>query len=397
MPALAGASLSPEDAVVFWDHDSRHANGAIEPVIKPDWDPVLTQAHDLLTRASAIKIEALRQVLAANPAQEATPWADLVGQALGHLARRTRPQHIPLILTHLVDPLPPILPAATAMPSKLAGDWPGVSFLVPTRDSADLLGACIDCIDRLNYPGPIEVIVIDNDSVEDRTFSLFETLRRRENCQVLPWPGPFNFAAMMNGAVSHARHPFLCLLNNDVLSLDDAWLNHMMAHARQPDCGAVGARLLYPEGVVQHAGVAIGIGGAAGHVAKGAAPGDQRFALWHGATRRVSAVTAACLVVEKAKFIAVGGMDEVAFAIDFNDVDLCLKLDRAGWRNIVVMESTLVHLESMSRGTVRQGADRARFDAELAELKRRWRTEGYDDPWFSPLFSRESERCVLRT
>ena len=395
-PALSGASLAPEDTVVFWDHDFHRPDGSVQPVVKPNWDPVLAQRHDVLTRASAVRIDALQQLLAAGPGEGAALWEDLVGEALDHFVRRRDPYHVPLILTHLADPPPPVRSTPKITPS-LTGDWPGVSFLVPTRDSAELLGECIACIDRLSYPGPIEVIVIDNDSVEERTFSLFETLRMRGNCQVLRWPGPFNFAAMMNGAADHASQPFLCLLNNDVLSLDDAWLTHMMAHARQADCGAVGARLLYPEGVVQHAGVAIGIGGAAGHVAKGAAPDDDCFALWHGATRRVSAVTAACLVVEKAKFHSVGGMDEVFFAIDFNDVDLCLKLDRAGWRNVVVMESTLVHLESMSRGTVRQGADRARFDAELAELKRRWRTEGHDDPWFSPLFSRESERCVLRT
>lgn len=397
MRVLSGAPLAPDDPMVFWDCDFVAADGSVHPVIKPAWDPVLAARCDLLARASAVRIDVVKTLLAAGQDADKASWAEMIQDVQSRLALRREPYHIPLILTHLADR--PARPngAGASCRSTASPALPGVSVLVPTRDSADLLETCIGCIDRVNYPGPVELIVIDNDSVEDRTFALFEALRGRPNCRVLAWPGPFNFAAMMNGAATLASQPFLCLLNNDVHALDDAWLAAMMAHAIQPECGAVGARLLYPEGVVQHAGVAIGIGGAAGHVAKGAAPDDQQFELWHGMTRRVSAVTAACLVVEAAKFQAVGGMDPEAFAIDFNDVDLCLKLDAAGWRNIVVMEATLVHLESMSRGTVRHGADRARFDAELAELKRRWRTEDYVDPWYSPLFSQESERCVLRT
>nr|WP_244970544.1 glycosyltransferase [Novosphingobium aerophilum] len=274
--------------------------------------------------------------------------------------------------------------------------WPGVSIIVPTRDQAGLLAQCVAGLDGLAYPGPVELMVIDNGSSEPETHALFDRLAQRPRTRILSAPGSFNFAALMNRAADDAREPFLCLLNNDVVPLDGGWLAAMMRHAREPGVGAVGARLLYPDRTVQHVGVAVGIGGAAGHVAKGARPGAGPFALWHGATRRVSAVTAACLLVEGARYRAVGGMDAAAFAVDFNDVDLCLRLDRAGWQNRVVVEATLVHYESRSRGHRRTGPALARFEAELAELRQRWETATALDPWHSPLFSRESEQCLLR-
>lgn len=323
--------------LVYWDSDHLIAGRRTQPIIKPDWDPILARSHDLLTGSAMIRIAA------------ALPLADALQSA----------------------------------DSREAG-W------------AELLEACIAGLDQLDYAGPIETLILDNQSCETATSDLFAQLAKRPGTRIVPWHHAFNFAAMMNHAAEIAQHPVLCLLNNDVTPLDGRWLDCLVAEATQPDCGAAGARLLYPDGTIQHVGVALGIGGAAGHVQKGIDPASPHLANWHQATRRVSAVTGACLVVLRERYLAVGGMDAKAFAVDFNDVDLCLKLDRAGWSNRVVTEATLIHHELKTRGKATSAAQKERFARELAALQDRWGTPDYQDPWHSPLFRRESEQCLLR-
>jgi GT2 family glycosyltransferase len=199
----------------------------------------------------------------------------------------------------------------------------------------------------------------------------------------------------VNFAAAQVQNDLLLFLNNDTEVISPDWLAEMASFAVRPDIGAVGARLLYPDGAIQHAGVALGIGGAAGHVDKGVQPFPGAFAPWHDETRIVSAVTAACLLVDRAKFVDVGGMDDVNFTIDFNDVDLCLRLAARGWRTVYCAQATLIHHESRSRGKTHHGADLARFERELAMLRTRWGTEAAIDPHHSPLFRRQSERCLL--
>jgi GT2 family glycosyltransferase len=213
---------------------------------------------------------------------------------------------------------------------------------------------------------------------------------------VLRLPGPFNFSRLNNEAVRVAKGELLCFLNNDIEPLDGSWLTNLVTRAVEPDVGAVGAMLLYPDGSIQHAGVAIGIGGAAGHVQKGVMPDSTRGDFRYFATRRVSAVTAACLVVSRDKFLSVGGFDEQAFPVAFNDVDFCLKLNSRRLRNMFVAESRLIHHESKSRGQDDNPEKRERFARELRQLQQRWETQTYTDPWYSPLLSRASERCLLQ-
>jgi len=262
-------------------------------------------------------------------------------------------------------------------------------------DSAELLATCLEGLSRTQFPGEHEIIIVDNGSCEPSTRALFERLEATGEARVLPQPGPFSFAALANAGVAAARGEFVCLLNNDIEVLSPTWLERMAAWASREDVGAVGARLLYPDGTIQHAGVALGIAGSAGHVEKGATPIPGAFAPWHGETRTVSAVTAACLLVSRTKYCAVGGMDAQNFAIDFNDVDLCLKLAARGWQSLYCAEATLVHHESRSRGRVRRGPDKVRFESEIAMLRARWGTETVVDRHHSPLFDLKSERCLL--
>lgn len=381
--------------LVYWDSDHLIAGRRTQPIIKPDWDPILARSHDLLTGSAMIRIAAalpLADALQSADSREAG-WAELLNR-LAHAKAAKPPLHLPLILTHDTRQ-PAVAPRIVAAPAHSV-KAPGVSIIIPTRDQAELLEACIAGLDQLDYAGPIETLILDNQSCETATSDLFAQLAKRPGTRIVPWHHAFNFAAMMNHAAEIAQHPVLCLLNNDVTPLDGRWLDCLVAEATQPDCGAAGARLLYPDGTIQHVGVALGIGGAAGHVQKGIDPASPHLANWHQATRRVSAVTGACLVVLRERYLAVGGMDAKAFAVDFNDVDLCLKLDRAGWSNRVVTEATLIHHESKTRGKATSAAQKERFARELAALQDRWGTPDYQDPWHSPLFRRESEQCLLR-
>jgi len=382
--------------IIFWDSDQIVGGKRCNPFIKPDWDDILLRDYNLLDGAALLALPQARaamQTFSQGANEEGI--SDCLETVLSDCANQP-PRHIPLILSHRVSPSQKQNSAVRAAPSNVDARCPKICIIIPTRDQARLLSNCLKSIACEDYPGEIELMIIDNESSEAETKILFDELQRGGEAEVIAFPGEFNFAAMMNDAARRATGEYLCFLNNDVEALDRGWLQHLVRNALAPRVGAVGARLLYPDGTIQHAGIAIGIGGAAGHVDKGARPDDLWLANWHNATRRVSAVTAACMVVKRSNFLAVGGMDAQNFAVDFNDVDLCLKLQSLGFSNIIVSKATLVHHESQSRGVIRTPAQQRRFERELTALRSRWKTMEYYDPWHSPLFRSESERCLLR-
>lgn len=394
---LRVALVNDPPSIIFWDCDQIVDGERCNPFIKPDWDDFLLRDYDLLSGAALIALPEARAALQVYPKapadeQRITQWLEAM---LSDSSDRP-PRHIPLILSHHNVSILGRNASAAPLSLRTEEAWPSVSIIIPTRDQTQLLESCLKSIGRRDYPGDVELIIVDNDSAELETKMLFDRLKRDGEAEIVSFPGEFNFAAMMNDAARRATGEYLCFLNNDIEALDGDWLRHLVREAIAPKVGAVGARLLYPDGTIQHVGVAIGIGGGAGHVEKGASPDDLWLANWHNATRRVSALTAACMVVNRCKFRTVGGMDEQNFAVDFNDVDLCLKLESHGLINIIVPKATLMHHESKSRGTVRTPAQQRRFERELAALRGRWNTMDYRDPWHSPLFRPESERCLLR-
>jgi GT2 family glycosyltransferase len=378
--AVLATHLSGCDAqLVYWDEDRLESGGRKTPWIKPDWDSLLFRAHDGLIGSCVLRADAVGDVMVDD-------WRALV---LNVADGRTTPRHLPLVLTHRRE-------ARSASARPMAAVPPiAISVIVPTRDRAELLETCLAGLSDTRFPGAREIIIVDNDSREPRTRVLFDQLEAAGRARIVAQPGPFNFATLANAGVASASGELICLLNNDIEIVSPDWLEQMAMLATRDDVGAVGARLLYPDGAVQHAGVALGIGGAAGHVDKGVRPVPGAFAPWHDETRTVSAVTAACLLVGRAKFLDVGGMDEQNFTIDFNDVDLCLRLAARGWRTVYCAQATLVHHESRSRGRTHHGANLTRFERELAMLRTRWGTEAAIDPHHSPLFRRQSERCLL--
>ena len=206
---------------------------------------------------------------------------------------------------------------------------------------------------------------------------------------------PYNYAQLNNFAATEARGEYLCLLNNDTEVIDPHWLSELIRQATRPHIGAAGAMLLYNDRSIQHAGVVVGLKQAAGHAHRFLRPGKPGYFRYPHVPHYVSAVTAACLVVERRKFDAVGGLDEQHLAIAFNDVDLCLKLQQAGWHNVYVPQAVMIHHESKSRGRDVAPRHVERYRRELAILQQRWATRDYADPLHHPHLDRNNEEFTI--
>ena len=273
---------------------------------------------------------------------------------------------------------------------------PLVSVIIPTRDRVELLRPCVESVLRLTTYEPFEIIVVDNGSTDGATLAYLKGLELRPSVRVLSYDRPYNYSAINNFAARSTAGDFLCLLNNDTEVLEPDWLTEMVRYAVREDVGAVGAKLLYDDGTIQHAGVVVGLGEGAGHAHRFQPADDPGYFRQAHVAQFVSAVTAACLVTEKRKFDAVGGLDAENLAIAYNDVDLCLKLQAAGWRNVYVPHAVLLHHESKSRGSDVAPEHIERYSRELRVLQERWGTATYDDPLHNPNLNRYSETFVIR-
>jgi GT2 family glycosyltransferase len=287
---------------------------------------------------------------------------------------------------------------AVVEPGPQPGTWrvgrtapPGhrVSVIVPFRDGAPLLRVCVDTVTATASGVDLELVLVDNGSTDPETLSLVERFDRRSDVVVRPDARAFNWAALNNAAVAAATGDVLVFLNNDIECRRAGWLEALVAQAVRPDVGAVGARLLYPDGRVQHAGVVVGMGGAAGHVLAGLDPGRPGYAGLAVLTRDVSAVTGACLATRRAVFEQLGGFDET-LGLDLNDIDYCLRAARGGLRVVYEPRAELVHHESPSRGTSGSIDDIERFIGRWETLI----TEG--DPHLNANLTRVDSSCALR-
>lgn len=386
----AAAATTPHARVIYADDDVIDVRERRTcPHFKPEWNRELLRHHDYVTGAAIAQVDA--EEFRAALAQGAV--ADLVSK----VAANSVPQEVlrlPHVLHHRRSRPVPGVPAA---PTSHGGQIPKVSVIIPTRNRLDLLRTCIDGLARTEYPD-LEVIVVDNGSDDPAALEYLAELDPTR-FRVLRDDGPFNFSRLNNRAAQLAKGELLCLLNNDIEVLEPDWLKIMVHQALRPEVGAVGACLLYPDGRIQHAGVVLGICGGAAHAHRLLRPETEGYFRRHALPQFVSAVTAACLVVRRESFEAVGGLDEENFAVAFNDVDLCMRLNQRGWQSLYEPRATLVHHESVSRGLDRDPVGAARLAGELAALKARWGTgdmERQVDPFHHPQLSRYSERFAIR-
>ncbi len=398
--AAAFTGETPAD-IAYADSETETPDG-LRPALKPGWSPDLA----LTTLYPG------RPLLVTTDLAARSGWAPEQGaRALllaAALAEPKRVRRIPRILCRTVPDAPdPDGHAADLTealrraggPAVLARrgdvldlDWPLpdpaplVSVIVPTRDRPDLLRVAVrGVLHDTAYPA-IELVIVDNGSTDPAVAALYAEWAADPRVRRLDRPGPFNFSRLVNDGAAASRGAILVLLNNDVEMLHPDWLSAMVRQALRPEVGAVGAKLLFGSGRIQHAGVVVGLGGRAGHILRNR-PADtsghlRRLTVAH----EVAGVTAACLAVSREKFEAVGGLDAEAFPIDFNDIDLCLRLGARGWRSVWTPRATLAHHESVSRGPS-VGPARARFEAEGDRFAARWRAVIRDDPYYHPAFS----------
>lgn len=411
--AVAIAS-DPEAALLYSDEDRIDASGErSDPWFKTGWDPCLALAKDSIGLLAAFQGAMLRRLGGMRPHDNCMPLAlyelslrAAFAASAGHI------HHIPMVLCHRAgdgallqdqhaERMRAIVRAllqendidATVTPAPMAQRWswinrevrkpePLVSIIVPTRDRADLLEKCTaSLLSNTDYPA-LELLIVDNDSQEPAAIALLHRLSLNRNVRVLPYPGEFNYAAINNFAAREARGQILVLLNNDTESIRPDWLHAMVAHAIQPDIGAVGARLLYSDGRVQHAGMVNQPDGPV-HQFRFAGRNDVGPMGELCLARSVTLVTGACLAIRRAVYFEVGGLDE-DLRVAFNDVDLCMKLGDQGYRIVWTPNAELFHFESASRGYDVTPEQQALATRELERFKSRWGALLSNDPFRNP-------------
>ena len=416
LQAVAAAQHQmPRAQLLYGDEDQLTPTGRRQrPQFKPAWNQELCWCDPHYNSCWFIAAELWNQWLASAPAQSPDNWQQLVLALQAQLSNTTAQiGHIPMVLSHRqgaptpeeLNPthLDPFLPQGGRASVTAGGlgyrlhfplaESSCLSVIIPTRDRLELLVACLNSIDKHDPGCQIELVVADNGSREAQTlqwlrqFAAASCAVRRQ--VVVNAAGPFNYSAINNLAVQHCRGSVLLLLNNDVEFLHPGWGYELASQALRPGIGCVGAQLLYPDRTIQHAGVVLGVGGLAGHAHQdfpGDASGYQRRL---ELAQEMSAVTAACLAISRETWDALGGLDAEQLAVNYNDVDLGLRAQAHGLRNLYLPQVRAIHHESKSRGRP-EGAAYRQWKAEWKVMEQRWGTQLRQDRAYSPHCSLEA-------
>lgn len=274
---------------------------------------------------------------------------------------------------------------------------PLISVIIPNKDHTDDLELCLFSMTRKSTYRNYEILIVENNSEKEETFEYYRKLPDRyPKARVLTWEKEFNYSAINNFAAKEAKGEYLLFLNNDVEILTPDWMEEMLQNCQQENVAAVGAKLYYPDDTIQHAGVVLGLGGIAGHIMCRASKEDPGYFGRMISVQEISAVTAACMMVKKFDFDAVGGLDET-FQVAFNDIDLCMKFRAAGKKIIFTPYAELYHYESKSRGLEDTPEKQFRFDKEVKRFQEKWAQQlEMGDPYYSPNLSVTEGDCSLR-
>lgn len=381
-------AFSTDVAVVYCDEDHIDARGVrVTPFFKPAWNEPLARSGWLPLEGAVLRLACIPD----GASLQGPSTAEIV-LAIAQ-ARAGKIVHLPRVLLHRGP-----LCRRDDHRNKIAQpkrERPAVSVIIPTRDRADLLEACLKGLFENTAPADLDVIVIDNDSAELAALALFS---RYEQCGLIrriPLPGAFNFSRACNIGVDAARHDLILLLNNDVEPIDSHWLEYLAGELDDPTVGAAGNLLLFPDGFVQHGGVTLGAGTVARHSFHFLNPNGKGDRGLLGQRRDMSAVTAACLLTRKDLWRRFDGMDEQGLTVAFNDVDYCLKLREAGFRIVWTPEAGMLHRESVSRGADDTPQKLRRFAQEERAMHERWSDTLKADPYYNPNLSLIAEEFVL--
>jgi len=426
----------PDTDLIYTDEDKLNAQGQrYDPYFKSDWNPDLFYSQNFLRHLTAYRRSIINDIGGFRPDYQGNEDYDLALRFIEQIdAERIR--HIPQILYHRRD-----FPEHTPRPSQdgsqhtasshlkkdsgvcalqahfqrlrqpvkvveamgghtrviypLPDKPPLVSLIIPTRDKLKLLrGTVDDLLNKTDYKN-IEIIIMDNGSVEPETLDYFKAIQKNTKVSIIRHAAPFNYSQLNNIGVTHATGDVICLINNDLQVIYPQWLTEMVSHALRPQIGAVGAKLYYINDTIQHAGVIIGLGGMAGHALKFLAREAPGYHWKPFLIQNYSAVTGACLVMRRNVFEEVGGLEEKHLKVAFNDVDFCLRIRERGYRIVWTPYAELYHLESASRGIDDTFKKYRRLQHELNYMKTRWGETLLNDPYYNPNLTLEYEDFSL--
>ena len=373
--AAAGVAALRDISDVYYSDQELNIEGGLR--LKPDWSPILARSTDLIGRGWIARADWASEAIGARRATE------IGDHPLPVDTDQPRATHLRRVLVRgaalrtSAEPVPP-RPSATVT----AKGEPCATIIIPTRDRVDLLRNCVQSLQRVEGRADFEMVVVDNGSEDTATLAYLDEIARDGRFRVLKRPGPFNFSALCNAGADQARADILVFLNNDTEAISAHWLERLIAWTVLPSIGAVGAKLLYPNGRLQHAGIVLGVDGHATHFERFRPPDEPGFFGRVNLPHEVSAVTGACLAVEKAKFDAVDGFDAANLPVEFSDIDLCLRLAERGWTALVEPAAVLIHHEAASRKVWR--SQEQRYAGQVAYFKSRWRQRAPRRSLFPP-------------
>lgn len=399
----------PDADLIYSDEDKLTDDGLDSPIFKPDWSPDFFAACNYVCHFTMLRRDILREIGGFRSEFDGAQDYDLFFRVA---ERTSRIDHVPRVLYHWRRSAASTADNIRRKPQSLetgrlavqahldrcgiaghvAVDWRThaywikrdlpearkISIIIPVRDRIDLLARCLSSLTTRTHYENYEIVVVDNDSQSEEAHAFFCEMKHR----LLRFPGPFNFSAINNFAAQQTESPWLLFLNNDTEIIDGSWLTTMAEHIQRPEVGAVGPRLLYPDDTIQHGGIVMGVGGIAEHAFRGFPAESPGVCRQLQVTRNYSAVTGACLLTRRAVFEGVGGFDEERLPVTFNDVDLCLKIRRAGYLIVYTPFAKLYHHESATR--------RRPVEAmETGVIRERWPEVLAHDPYYNPNLSRE--------
>lgn len=417
-------NANPDVRLIYSDEDKideiskRHS-----PYFKCDWNVDLFYSHNLITHLGAYKLDLIQEVGGFRIGFEGAQDYDLALRCIEKI-RPDQIHHIPRVLYHWRVHSGSTAQSAEAKPyamiagekalndhfqrmgvratSELRGHGyrthyllpeqePMVSIIIPTRNGLSLTRQCVESIQSKTTYSNYQIVIVDNGSDDPSMLQYFEYLKNSREVRILRDERPFNYSSLNNAAVRSVQGEFVALLNNDVEVISPEWLSEMVAIAMQPGVGAVGARLWYPSLTLQHAGIILLGDLVAGHAHKGLSKHSPGYAGRASHIQSFSAVTGACMVVRKSVYEEVGGLNEVDLKVAFNDVDFCLRLKEAGYRNVWTPYAELFHHESATRGYEDTPEKKERFASESNFMKNRWGNILWHDPAYSPNLTLDNE------
>ena len=418
---------NPAARLIYSDEDKiDDAGKRFAPYFKCDWNVDLFYSHNLIAHLGVYRANLLREIGGFRQGFEGSQDYDLVLRCVERIAPK-QIHHISRVLYHWRMHAESAAQSMAAKPyAVLAGEralnehfqrqtvkavsksighgyrvryalpdmLPLVSLIIPTRNGLRLLRRCVESILKKTTYHNYEILIVDNESDDPATLQYFKELQSESRIRVIRVDRPFNYSALNNEAVKLARGELVGLLNNDIEVISKDWLSEMVSHALRPGVGAVGARLWYPNNTLQHGGVILGIGGVGGHSHKHLARHQNGYFSRAHLIQSCCAVTAACLVIRKEIFEAVGGFNE-KLQIAFNDIDFCLRVRESGYRNIWTPYAELYHHESATRGFEDTSDKEARFSKEAEYMKKHWDSLLLNDPAYSPNLTLDNEDFSL--